>query len=228
MPDMTLRCPQCDCEYKISESVPAGGFPCRTCGAKMAKKPGPEEGSKLSLRRSTPPRILSDWHPDDDNRTGSCPVVHPTPVIEPHDAPRVHHTPKWLAGLVMLVVAGLLTGFQYKADMLQNYMGEYSLARNIFFVATYLFVVLVAFQDRMGSGALCLLFPPYAIVYSITSVESWLLRGALYGVVIGLATEIYLLPESSLFMSAGKEINGVIDSVDAMIVRASGSPVLKN
>jgi hypothetical protein len=225
MPDVTISCSECAREYKISEYASVEGLACRTCGAKMSK-PTHEKDSTLALRSSSSSQMLSDWHPDDDDQTASGPVVHPAPPVSTHHVEKVPHAPKWLAGIVMLIVAGILIGFQYKADLFQSYMGEYAIARNVVAAAAYLFVVLAAFQEHIGPGAGCLLFPPYAIVYSMTSVESWLLRGVLYGMVIGLVTETYLLPDDALFMSASKEMNSFIDSVDTMMVRASDSPIL--
>jgi len=225
MPDITISCSECAHEYKISEYATVEGLACRTCGAKMSK-PSCETDSSLSLRSKSSSQMLSDWHPDDEDHTASGPVVHPAPAVSTHKFVKVPHAPKWLAGVVMLVVAGILIGFQYKADMFQGYMGEYATVRNVVAAAAYLFVVLAAFQEHIGPGAVCLLFPPYAIVYSMTSVESWLLRGVLYGMVIGLVSETYLLPNDALFMNASKEMNSFINSVDTMMVRASDSPIL--
>ena len=225
MPDITISCSECAREYRISEYATVDGLSCRTCGAKM-RKSSHEKDSALSLRSKSSSQMLSDWHPGDDDQSASGPVVHPAPIVSTHHVEKVAHAPRWLAGIVMLIVAGVLIVFQYKADMFQGYLSEYAVARNVVIAAAYLFVVLAAFREHIGPGAVCLFFPPYALVYSMTSVESWLLRGVLYGMVIGLITETYLLPNDALFMNASREMNSFIDSVDIMMVRASDSPIL--
>ena len=224
MPDITISCSECAREYRISEYATVDGLSCRTCGAKM-RKPSHEKNSALSLRSKSSSQMLSDWHPGDDDQSASGPGVHPAPIVSTHHVDKVAHAPRWLAGIVMLIVAGVLIVFQYKADMFQGYLSEYAVARNVVIAAAYLFVVLAAFKEHIGPGAVCLFFPPYALVYSMTSVESWLLRGVLYGMVIGLITETYLLPNDALFMNASREMNSFIASVDTMMVRASDSPI---
>ena len=220
MPDITVTCPDCGREYQISEYATIEGLACHTCGASLSR-PHMEAQQGLQLRKETPYTVPAAAAPAD----AGGPVVHPAPVVAVHHEEVVKESPKWLPWFVLLVVAGIFIGFQYKAEQFGTYTVYYTWGRNILTLLAYASVVLVAFQDSLGPGALCLLLPPYMLVYAGSSVESGVLRGLLFGITLTLVAETFLFPEQSLFVAMGGNMSELIDTVDGLIVKASDSPL---
>ncbi len=199
------------------------GLPVNTCGAALARPAEIQSRTGLSLRKERPdppPPALPGAEP-----AAGGPVVHAAPKVQTHKEKEVRESPKWVPWVVLLVIAGGLLGFQWKFELFDQYTLFYVWGRNVIAIAAYLMIVLVAFQDGLGPGALCLAIPPYLLVYAGSSVESGILRGMIFGISLALIGEMFLLPEQSLFVAMGENMNEIIDTVDSLIVKASDSPI---
>lgn len=233
MPDITIPCPECGREYRLSEYATVDGISCLTCGATL-QKPKHCQGTgglKLkSLQEYLPPPLPAPAGPALAT-AGVAPAAivestdHPVPHMDIHKEEPTRETPKWPSLVVAAAVLAALVGFQYFADRLDAYYVAYEWSRNLLIVGSYLMVVVVAFQDGLGPGALCLVIPPYTVFYATASVESAVIRGLFYGTVLALVAEVYFLPETSLAMVSGTVFSELVSWVDGLIVTASKPPI---
>lgn len=232
MPDILIQCPECSREYKVSEYASVDSMRCVTCGAGLAR---PSEGelavaSQLRLRgHMTPPKLpgLAPALPDvpDALAIAGGPVVCAAPQVDIHRTEEVRSQPAWVSYLVGLLVLGVLIGFQYFSSQLDSYLTYYLWLRNGLAALSYGLVVLLAFQDHWGPGLISLVIPPYTLLYTASSVESGILRGLFYGMIVVFVAEVYFLPDNAAILAAGDAVNELIETVDGLIVKASDSPI---
>ena len=230
MPDILIQCPDCSREYKVSEYATVNKMTCITCGAGLSRRPDNSAQSnhlrvKSPTRTCTNQAVTRNNVPDELMIAGEGPVVYAAPKINVHVSRKVSAPPRWVAWAVGALILAALIGFQYFSDHLDSYLTYYVWARNILGSAVYTLVVLLAFQDHLGQGALSLFIPPYTLLYTSSSVESGILRGAFYGIVIVLISEIYFLSDESLLLAFGQWLSEVIDHVDGLIIKAGESPI---
>jgi hypothetical protein len=229
MPDIAIKCSECDREYRVSEYATVDGMNCLTCGAGL-QMPDSADSSDLRLqqgRRSASPLPHSSVSPPKEDE-GVVPVIasiHAMKQAGLKDEGKGREFPKWVPYAIALLVMGAFIGFQWKADEFGQYQTIYEWSRNIVALGSWLLVVLVAFQDGLGPGALCLFIPPYSLFYTMACVESALLRGVFYGILVSMVVETYLLQDHSIVLAMGTGMNAFIDHVDALMVKASDSPI---
>lgn len=230
MPDVIVTCRECGAERTISEYAAIDRLTCLICRAPLEKPANAGKGNGLGLRRppdpKAPPVPLTNADPPKAEADPLAVVEEITgnrlQDIDVH-AGRAEESKNrnWIATLAFMVVALLLVGFQFKHEALSAYTNVYLWTRGLLAAGVYLLVVLVAFQDSLGSGSLCLFVPPYAVVYAGASVESHVLRGAFFAVLLALCTEVYFIRDQSMAMALAHNLNGLIETVDSLIVRAS-------
>jgi hypothetical protein len=203
---------------------------CLVCKAPLGLPTGVKAESGLSLKRSSnpnsPPVSLTDVEAPEDEEISLVDVAQAAagvPIAVDVHAGRAEEGQSrgWISLLAFCAVAALLIGFQYKHEDFSSYATFYFWGRNLLAAAVFLLVVLIAFQDNLGSGAVCLFIPPYSLVYVSSNIESHLLRGVFFGVVAALATEVYLMPDASVAGAIGYAMGNLIDTVDNLILRAS-------
>ena len=214
----------------MSEYATVDKMTCMTCGANLCRPAtSPTQPNHLRVKSAngdcTNQAAARNSLPDELALGGGGPVVYAAPQVNVHASEEVSAPPRWVAWVVGALVLAALIGFQYLSDQLDSYLTYYIWVRNLIGIAAYTLVVLLAFQDHVGPGALCLFIPPYTLLYTSSSVESGILRGAFYGIVIVFITEIYFLPEESLMLAFGYWLNEVIDDVDHLIIKAGESPI---
>lgn len=232
MPDILIQCPECSREYKVSEYATVDNMMCMTCGAQLSRPsrlPG-LAGAALRVKRAGRGGGLGAVAPalpdvPDALAIAGGPVVCPAPVVQVHRGEKVREQPRWLSLTVALLVLGALVAFQYFADRLDDYVTYYVWVRSGLALVAYGLVVMLAFQDHLGYGALCLVIPPYSLFYTAASVESGVLRGVFYAMVVAALTEVYFLPDHSALLAAGQVVNELIRDIDGLILKASESPI---
>lgn len=214
----------------MSEYATVDKMTCMTCGANLCRPSNnTTQPNHLRVKSAngayTNQGTARNSHPDGLTMAGGGPVVYAAPQVNVHASEEVSAPPRWVAWVVGALVLAALIGFQYLSDQLDSYLTYYIWVRNLLGIAAYTFVVLLAFQDHLGPGALCLFIPPYTLLYTSSSVESGILRGAFYGMVIVFISEIYFLPDESLMLTFGHWLNEVIGDVDSLIIKAGESPI---
>ena len=108
---------------------------------------------------------------------------------------------------------------------MDSYLSYYVWLRNGLAAISYGLVVLLAFQDHWGPGLLSVCIPPYALLYTASSIESGVLRGLFFGIILVFAAEVHFLPEQAAMLAAGDAVNHLISNIDSLIVKASDSPI---
>lgn len=228
MPDIIITCGECGREHKISEYAVMNHMACLTCGAELMK-PEHVRSSGLRLASATgpavPPPLAGDGVSLLSSEAMTPPVRMTAAALRGQAEERPQEAPRGLALGIAAVVALLLVGFQYQADAWSHHLALYEWIRTGVLVGSYLLVVMMAFQDGLGMGALCLVIPPYALLYAIMAVESALLRGIFYGAVAGIAAEVYFLADHSLVMALGETFGGIVTWGDSLINSAANSPL---
>ncbi len=230
MPDVIVACQECGAERTVSEYANINRLTCLVCRAPLEKPATLKRSSGLGLRR--PPDPKAPPIP----LTGAQQPEEVTPLdilqetsgggglqsIDVH-AGRAEESKNraWVASLVFVCVTALLVGLQWQFSALGSYQSFYLWGRIALAAGAYLMVALVAFQDSAGVGSMCLFLPPYTIMYAGSSVESHVLRGVFFAVLVALCTEVYFIRDQALAMAMGNSINDLIRNVDNLIVRAS-------
>ena len=231
MADILIQCIECSREYHVSEYASGTDLTCGTCGAELIL-PGRESNTGgLKLRPNSETQSFA-FHPPthgipapaDGPATRSASYAG-TEIIHDHEVV-LNHPRHWVSWIIAAITIAAFVGFQYRAGDLSQYMDHYLWSRNVFALFTYLMVVVVAFQDNLGPGALCLLVPPYMLYYTLSSIESSVLRGLFHGALVVLVVEMILIPEHSVIIGVGDALGGVIQDVDGLIKSASDKPIL--
>ena len=230
MPDILIQCPDCSREYEVSEYATVDKMTCITCGASLIR---PSNNSaqpnhlrvKSSTGSYTNEAATRTIVPNELMTTRGGPVVYAAPQVNVHVSQEVSAPPRWVAWVVGTLVLAALIGFQYFFSQLDSYLTYYIWVRNLLGIAAYTLVVLLAFQDHLGPGALCLFIPPYTLLYTSSSVKSGIVRGVFYGMVIVFLSEIYFLPNQSLLLAFGDWLSEIIGQVDGLIKKAGESPL---
>ena len=232
MPDVVVKCPECGADRVVSEYASVESFNCLVCQAEL-DMPGREASTGgLELKRNPGPRSVpmpltqveppESFQDDEEDPVSAAAAAAAAPAVDVHSGREVDvKSTAWLGWLGFILVAGLLIGFQWKQSEFSQYETYYVWARNILVLGSYFMVVLIAFQDHAGVGALNLIFPPYSLIYVSGSLESYLLRGVFLACVIALGTEVYFLGDESLLSTVGAHMGQWIDKVDSLIKRAS-------
>ena len=232
MPDVTVKCPECGADRVVSEYASVDSFSCLVCQAAL-EMPGKKKASAggLKIKRNPGPRsvpmILTQSEedatdPDDEDPITAAAAAAAAPKVDVHEGRAEEAKSKvWLGYLGFAVVSVLLIGFQWKHNDFSQYETYYIWARNLFVLGSYLMVVLVAFQDNTAIGAVCLLFPPYTLLYVSGHLESYLLRGVFLASVLALGTEIYFYGDASALASLEVRFERFVDTVDGLIKKAS-------
>lgn len=133
-------------------------------------------------------------------------------------------SPLW-GWLIFLVLGGALVGWQYYVGENPGSIKSYLLTRLVLFSLIQLVVILLAFDDGLGQGILCLLLPFYFLYYIFVRMENLTLRGLFAAMYLAMATELYFIPSQALITVIQENINVFIVSVEHLIKRAS-DPVL--
>ena len=232
MPDILIQCPECSREYKVSEYATVDNMKCVTCGAGLSRPSAGYDSGLAPLRlkgAGRPPKLAGvvPALPDvpDALAIAGGPVVYAAPMVNVHHTEEVQDARRWVAYVVALFVLGALVGFQYYSKQLESYLTYYIWARNGLAIGSYGLVVLLAFQDHFGPGLVCLFIPPYALFYTATSIESGILRGVFYGMMLVMVAEVYFLPDHSALLAVAELVNALIRDVDGLILKASESPI---
>ena len=129
--------------------------------------------------------------------------------------------PLWQAILGFLLVAGTMGYFLMHVDQYRGYLQYYIWGRNIVFLGTSLLIIIIAYHDSIGHGAVALLFPPYMLWYAWTRLESYLLKGLFYGIVAVLIAEVYYLREDAIATHVQHFASEFVTTVDGLIERAA-------
>jgi hypothetical protein len=98
------------------------------------------------------------------------------------------------------------------------------MGRLILFLAIHLVVILVAFDDGLLQGFLCLLVPFYIVYYAFTRLESLPLRGAFLAVYVWLLAELYFLPRHSFIQMVQTAFTTQASNVSGLIQGLSKEP----
>ena len=126
-----------------------------------------------------------------------------------------------ISGFVILMVGGLMVAFQHFSADLMDYAPIYVMIRNVLVAAACILVTYNATRDGIGRGLLCVIFPPYLMLYATSQEESGWIRGLFLGVLLGLCAEAFLVPGLSLVLSLGPALNTFIEQVTSWIELAS-------
>lgn len=140
-------------------------------------------------------------------------------------AVEVEDASSWPGYIAFAMTFGVMLLYQLQAAEWRSYLDLYVWGRGIAVVGLFLYITFSAMHDNGWKGALCIVFPPYALFYGVSQVNSGLIRGVLYGLLFGLGTEAFMLPKQSLAIALGPAFNIVIDEVNSWIKLASKPPI---
>jgi hypothetical protein len=199
------------------------------CNAQIPVPHIEQESVFLSLKNRAPTPSDSEEAPPPQV---SSPVsLTDLPVSAINDVYRVREKVKrplavwgWVA---FLAVAGILVGMQSLAkgspEITRNYVWVRAIAGGLI----YLLIVILAYEDGLLHGFLCLFLPPYAVYYALARTEYYFLKGAFTALVVVVAAELYLLPQCSALNSMQDALTRGIEHGEYLIQWAGDSPTFK-
>lgn len=232
MADVKLTCAQCGREVTVSEYADPASLVCSGCRTPLTL-PEREKEAPLKVRRlpRTSSTALSGNELAIDVRARARAGQELASVLRDVHKVRtkVKKTRALWTWLMLLTLAAALAGWQYAvAHELgpKELIRWYVPGRNLLAGLVFLGVLVVAFRDGPLQGILCLLVPFYVLYYVLVRMEYPLLRGAALAIGIGLASEVYFVPNHSLATAAQRGTDQFIKTVGRLIQRAGEPPGL--
>ena len=228
MSDIRVSCAKCSQKYDLPDDTDAGDINCLRCGAPLTLN-GQSPVSRSSVGKDKDGGGLSFANRNSDDMPNRGEEIREV-LLEVTSVDRVMaasrgaqkvESPAMLAVPSLLVVAGAMVLFQYRFDAWSVSSVHYEFGRNILLVGAWLLLVLEACRASMDKGALSLFFPPYVMLYALRETKSGLLRGAFSGLLIGLCTEAFLIPDAAILQALGPAAQGMVDQVGSWIEFAS-------
>lgn len=230
MADVLIACKHCGAECKVSEFAATDEIACPKCNAKIerpAKNDGPPK-SRLSLKKGGSDSRLIDQSEDELAQQA---VTREQEALAPQALDRVHairekvSAPKAiLQWAVFLVVGGIMFWLLYNKGANSSFQEYYEMLRAVGWGIASIVLIIVAFQDSTLQGIFCLLLWPYAIYYVFSRADSYLLRGLVMGLLVGICAEVYYLGDQSVVADLQAYLNNVVNGGGALIDAASAPP----
>jgi hypothetical protein len=235
MADINIACARCGTSTTISEYAAADTARCHDCGSPLAL-PTRARSSGLRIRENgthapqslTPsaavavaaPPVLSQGVGQEAESAAALAGVY-----REREKPKSYHA---LAGWsIFLALLAALVLMQYAIAQGAPFLEPYRWVRGIGAAVVYLLVLLLAFEDALGHGLASLLFPPYALYYALTRVESFWVRGLFLAMFFGLAAELYFIRDESILVIAQNAVNEIIQGGEGAIQRAGEAPTFQ-
>ena len=231
MADVELGCPKCGLRVTVSEYVGEEGRICMACGGALQI---PEEAwpameaaqasSGLRVRRRTQADAVSvrgDPLPTGAVGHAEAERVIPNAVADPKAGRSPW--PRVIGVLVFLLTAALFIGPQFLADGHPAVRDAYLSMRYGAWALVWLIVVIDAWREGTFYGLGSLLFPPYALAYAVSRMESYWAKALVFATLIALAAELHFLGADASVHRMGAAVERGIVSVGNLIERA-GDP----
>ncbi len=230
MADLILKCTKCGAENKVSEYAAVEALVCAACKAPLPP-PNRSDAPRLQVR--------TIGRNERSTLTGTTAAGKPPPAEAPrfegvrsdevlkdvHKSREAVRNPRSFWGwLTFLAAAAVLIGMQYLLKDNPHLANSYLLTRHISLGLVSLAVICVAFQEGTAQGLLTLFVPLYIVYYAFVRMEMYWLRGFFAGVYVALCAELYFVPSQSFLVFAQTKVNQGIESVSALVQRASEPP----
>ena len=222
MSEVRVCCPSCDVRYVFPDGTSVNHLTCRHCGGLLtaARKSMDMPAPAVAVGHAIRMRPLAAGHGIAPN---SLIGIDDLLADRRHDdytyAPPVS---AWLGWVLFAAILGGMLAYQMGIPnpSTSTWLPYYASARNALFVLAGLLVIRDAWQDGVGQGVLCLLLPPYLLLYAISKLDSYLLRGLVFGLLGGVVAEGWFMPGASLVTSFGPALQGLIDHVNSALAAA--------
>ncbi len=228
MAEINIQCPNCNKSHEIADDVTIAVLRCLQCGCPLtapSEQPVPamleadSPAPQVRLTLATAGVSLAVPGPGAVNvlRETTGPGVSTALGRKAGQRKYVPAVSTWLGWILLAVIGAGMIGFQYFADDLRAYVPYYVAFRNALFVLVGLLVIHDAWQDSLSQGLLCVVIPPYLLLYAFASLESNIVRALFFSLIAGLGAEAWLLPQHSLIMAVGPGLHELIETVNGLI-----------
>lgn len=233
MSDVRVVCPECDGTFSYPSRTTVTKLTCPDCGARLTAASIGELLRRRRMNKTTQPVSLR--LAGGGALAAARMVEEPPPMAPPMDTilqQREERRRKRqtlasdLTGQVWLIgVAAAMLSFQSAAADLREYLPVYVWTRNLLLIAVCGWLVVDAWRASIWHGLACMVFPPYLLLYAISQVESVILRGLVFSLMIGLVGEAWMLPGDSLVLRLGPTCSAVVDQVNQWLDAAARAPI---
>lgn len=232
MADITLKCPKCGKQNKVSEYAAQGSVACASCQAPL-DIPASDSALHLQVRkiahhqRETLTGRETVTKDDEADRTSKAQETAAV-LGEVHKARHKTKTPNFIWMLVpfLILTVGLI-GWQHMIKLHPEngrWLHQFILTRSITYGLVYVLVLLAAFEDGVGQGALCLFIAPYTLYYVFVRLEAYWLRGCFLAMCLSILTELYYVPGQAVLTIGQAHFNDFINAVSTLVHRAGEPP----
>ena len=226
MADIVLRCIACGRENKVSEYASSETLICAACHHALEAPEQTQKGAKLQMRKIENDS-LTGAAKDTSGEEKRIESAKASAAIlgDVHKARTVVKRPHVLwSYLTFLLVCGTLVGFQYLLEQRPDLTTAYEWTRIAFGAIGALLLLVVAFEDNVFQGLLCLFVWPYAIYYAAVRLEIYWIQGIFMGVIVALGCELYFMPQQAVLTKAQIQSQIIIKNVAQGIDKLSAKP----
>jgi hypothetical protein len=228
--DIVLKCVACGRENKVSEYASSETLVCASCHHTLDIPAVETKSGKLQMRRLENQQAEMLTGETKNNATEEkirreSAIASSAILGDVHKAREKAQRPHaFWSYLTFLLVGGSLVGLQYMLKQRPDLMETYEWARIGLGAIGAVLLLVVAFQDSVYQGLLCLFLLPYTIYYAAVRLEIYWIQGIFMGVVVALCAELYFIPSQAVITSA--QINSAIfiRDVEQLIDRMSAKP----
>lgn len=223
MSEVHVRCPKCSEQYTFPDGTQTNHLKCEQCGglltsAKKGRRPATSPPNlSASLGGMTPALAGGGEIPKS--------VVNVETVLDDRGRQETSYAAPitvWVGWTVFAAILGVMVlASRSMAGVEESrWLALYATTRNGLLLVAGLLVIHEAWQEGVGQGILCLLLPPYLLLYAIAKMDSFVVRGLIFGLLCGLMAEAWLMPANSLAANAGPTLEGLVDRVNQALAAA--------
>lgn len=232
MADISVKCPGCGKEVKISEYVSASSVMCPSCKREVSV-PASARTSRLQVRRPKE-RDLETLKGEKVVDRLAVDATAATQAAQMGNVLRdVHKAREKVSGphviwawVPFVVMAGGMIWWQHWMKGDPELIRVYGWVRSGALAFISLLVFVSAFEESLLQGSLSiLLYPFYTSYYAFVRMEYYWLRGLFAAMMIVLLSELYFLRQYALLVAFQNGLNNMIETVSGLIQRASEPPL---
>ena len=224
--DIVLRCIACGRENKVSEYASSETLICTACHHALETPEQAQRSTKLQMRKIENDTLTGVAKDTTEEKKRVESAKSSAAVLgDVHKARTVVKRPHiFWSYLTFLLVCGILVGFQYFLKQRPDLTATYEWTRIVFGAIGALLLLIVAFEDNVFQGLLCLFVWPYAIYYAAVRLEIYWIQGIFMGVIVALGCELYFMPQQAVLTKAQIQSQILIKNVAQGIDKLSAKP----
>jgi hypothetical protein len=193
MADVEIRCPHCLETIKVSEFADFNQLKCRSCNRSLeGVEQVPQLAATRKAKRTISPVVLPE-HEEDDPDTAellSGQILWREREEKLGKPVKKEHVVRYYyAWLVFFVIAAIMVYLRYWGGLPPEYLEYEEKYAGWVLVGLNLIVTIIAFEDSVYQGILCLLIPGYSLYYLFLVSDAPFVKAIVAGILVGVGQD---------------------------------------